>query len=185
MLGEILGGLPGAGAGARLRQHQREIRRVEQRARRLGLGRARLCRRGACARRSPARRPRRSRPRPCSCSSSEPRSWGSGSLASAIVGGRSGMALKVQTTSSPPPLTVAVPAAVMVKCRSSVPLGACGFASASASAMPPLTAMSSPDWPVARTTRVEPAGTVTGPLARACDCSPGRSPGKISGGRPV
>ncbi len=95
------------------------------------------------------------------------------------------MALKVQTTSSLPPLTVAVPAAVMVKCRSSVPLGAWGFASASASAMPPLTAMSSPDWPVARTTKVEPAGTVTGPFARACDCSPGRSPGKINGGRPV
>ena len=102
-----------------------------------------------------------------------------------MVGGRSGMALKVQTTSSPPPLTVAVPAAVMVKWRSSVPLGACGLASGLASAMPPLTATSSPDWPVERTTKVEPAGTVTGPLARACDCSPGCRPGRISGGRPV
>jgi hypothetical protein len=80
---------------------------------------------------------------------------------------------------------VAVPAAVMVKCRSSVPLGACGLAPSLASAIPPLTATSSPDWPVARTTSVEPAGTVTGPLARACDGSPGRKPGRISGGRPV
>jgi hypothetical protein len=61
-----------------------------------------------------------------------------------MVGVRSGMALKVQTTSLAPPFTVAVPAAVMVNWRSSVPLGACGLASGFASAIPPLTATSSP-----------------------------------------
>ena len=39
MLGEILDGLAGAVAGARLRQHQREVRRVIERPRRLGVGR--------------------------------------------------------------------------------------------------------------------------------------------------
>ena len=63
MLGQILGGRAGAVAGARLRQHQREVRRV------VTAGAA-PCRRLAatrpCARTSPARRPRRSRPRSCS-----------------------------------------------------------------------------------------------------------------------
>src|SRR5581483_328868 len=37
MLGQILRGLPGAAPGAGLRQHQREIRRLEQRPRRLAV----------------------------------------------------------------------------------------------------------------------------------------------------
>ena len=97
------------------------------------------------------------------------------------------MALKRQVTSSPTPLTVALPASVIVKCRSSVPFGACGAALAPvlASAMPPATATSRPDCPVARTTSVEPAGTDTAAVLRACDGSPGRRPGRIIGGRPV
>ena len=102
-----------------------------------------------------------------------------------MVGARSGIALKVQTTSSPAPRTVARAGRVMVKWRSSVPLGACGLASGLASAIPPLTATSSPDWPVERTTSVEPAGTVTGPLpARAATARRDADPaGSAAAGR--
>ena len=64
MLGQILGGLADAVAGARLRQHQREVRRA-RRAAAAAWPRLPAAWPAACARTSPARRPRRSRPRSC------------------------------------------------------------------------------------------------------------------------
>ena len=82
---------------------------------------------------------------------------------------RSGMALKVQTTSSLPPLTVAVPAAVMVKWCSSVPFGACGCASALRLRDAAFDARCRVRTGRSRAPPASiPAGTVTGPLARAC-----------------
>ncbi len=109
----------------------------------------------------------------------------SGSLASAMVGGRSGMALKVQATSSPRRARWRCRHPVMVKRRSSVPLGACGRASAATSrdaAGRPRRRDRHRRW------RAPPGSSRPAPSPgrwRALRCSPGRKPGRISGGRPV
>ena len=95
--------------------------------------------------------------------SSEPRFCCSGSLVSATVGGLSGMALNAQVRSSPTPRSVAVPAAAILKRCSSVPLAA--RVASLAAVTPPLPDTSRCSLPVARTTRVLPAGTATGSLA--------------------
>ena len=65
---------------------------------------------------------------------------------------------------------------------SSLPLGTCGLAFAT-SAIAPLTTTPKSFVPVARTISVEPVGTAMVVALRAV--SPGRKPGRISGGRPV
>ena len=114
-----------------------------------------------------------------------PRFCCSGSLVNAIVGGLSGVALNAQVRSSPTPRRVAVPVAAILKRCSSVPLGACVTSLTVVTPPPPATSRWS--LPVARTTRVLPAGTVTGsPAASAARAvSPGWIPARMIGGLPV
>src|SRR5262245_10279195 len=100
-----------------------------------------------------------------------------------MVGGRSGIAVKFQVMVSLRPRSVALPPSVMVKRCASVPAGVGVGVVLAAAVRPPLTATSRLDLPVARITSVEPAGTATGAAARTG--SPERTPGRITGGRPV
>src|ERR1700730_3831777 len=99
-----------------------------------------------------------------------------------MVGGLSGMAVNCQVTSlAGAPRTVAAPASLMTKRRSSVALALLLCAPEEGSARPPL-ATTSRATPVARTPSVLPAGTER--AAAVCTGSPGRRPGRMIGGRP-
>ena len=107
----------------------------------------------------------------------------SGSLVSAMVGARSGIAVKVHTTSrSTTPRNVTVPRSRIRKRCSSVPVGG-AEAAPGASPRPPLATTSSPVAPEARITRMLPTGTATG--VDAWICSPARMPGRMTGGLAV
>jgi len=100
-----------------------------------------------------------------------------------MVGGRSGIALKVQVmSSSATPCKLAVPPSLITKRRSSVPAGG-SAAGMGAGVSPPVVETSRWAVPVARMTSVLPAGTVC--AAAVWIGSPARSPGRITGGLPV
>src|SRR5262249_7991175 len=100
-----------------------------------------------------------------------------------MIGGLSGIALNCQVTSpAAEPRTVAEPASLITNRRSSEPLALLLWPPEEGSARPPL-AVTSRGIPVAGKTRGLPAGTDSG--AAVCTGSPGRRPGKITGGRPV
>ncbi len=102
-----------------------------------------------------------------------------------MVGGRSGTALKGQTSFSPAPRSVAAPVAVIIKRCCSVPAG--NRAASSDAVTPPLAESSNLTWPIARTTRIEFTGTLIGPplCIDAAVVSPGCRPGRMIGGLPV
>src|SRR5262249_39783360 len=109
--------------------------------------------------------------------------WPFGSLASAMVGGLSGMAVNCQGTSlAAAPRTVAAPASLMTKRRSSVPFAVLLCAPAAGAASPP-PATTPGGIPGRRTTSALPAGAAR--AGAVCPGSPGRKPGRITGGRPV
>ncbi len=104
-----------------------------------------------------------------------------GSLASAIVGGRSGVAAKAHCGWPEGARTCAVPSPVMVKCFSLVPLG---VASVGATSLRPPETATSRLPPEERTIRVEPAGTASGPLAGSAAASL-LAADRMTGGLPV
>ena len=79
---------------------------------------------------------------------------------------------------------VTVPASSMVKRRSSAPAAVVIGVPALGSVRPPVVTMSRWICPVARTTSVLPAGTVTAPGAVGTG-SPGRKPASTTGALPV
>ena len=82
------------------------------------------------------------------------------------------------------PRTVTVPASLMAKRRSSVPAAVASARRRCGSVQPAAGDHVEADLPVARMTSVLPAGTVTA-AAPAGTGSPGRRPGRITGGLPV